>query len=74
MKFAPPYACIFKDKFARNFLKTQKLQSIIWFRYTDDVLFIWTHGKKELEKFMKELNSFSYHIKFMFESKKRKHQ
>ena len=51
-----------------------KLQSIVWFRYKDDVLFLWTHGKEELENFMKELNSFSYHIKFTFESKKRKHQ
>ena len=46
------------------------MQPFLWFRYIDDVFFIWTHGKKELESFMKELNSFSDHIKFTFESDK----
>ena len=37
----------------------------------DDIFFIWTHGKGELENFMEELNSFiSDHIKFTFESNK----
>ena len=69
MKFAPPYVCIFMDKFETNFFKTQKLQSLVWFRYID-VFFIWTHGKEELENFMKKLNSFSDRIKFTFESDK----
>ena len=47
-KFTPPYACILMDKFDTNFLKTQKLQPSVRFRYKDDVFFIWTHGKKEL--------------------------
>ena len=58
------------DRFETNFLKTQILQPFHWFRYIDDVFFIWTHGKKELENFMKELNSFSDHIKLTFESDK----
>ena len=48
--FAPPYACIFMDKFEITFLKTQKLQPFVWFRYIDDVFFIWSHGKEELER------------------------
>ena len=64
------FACIFMDKFERNYLKTQILQPFVWFRYIDDVFFIWTHGKEELENLMKESNSFSDHIKFMFESGK----
>ena len=70
MKFQPPYAYIFMDKFKIDFLKTQKLQPFVWFRYIDDVFFIWTHGKEELESFIKELNSFIDHIKFTFESNK----
>ena len=46
------------DTFEKDFLKTQKLQPFFWFRYIDDVFFIWTRGKEELENFMKELNSF----------------
>ena len=70
MKFQPPYAYIFMDKFKIDFLKTQKFQPFVWFRYIDDVFFIWTHGKEELESFIKELNSFIDHIKFTFESNK----
>ena len=39
-------------------------------RYINDAFFIWTHGKEEFESFMKELNSFSDHIKFPFHSNK----
>ena len=69
-KFTPPYACIFMDKFEADFLKIQKLQPFVWFRYIDDEFFIWTHGKEKLETFAKELYSFSDHKKFKFESNK----
>ena len=67
-KFAPPYACIFMDKFETDLFKTQKLQPFVWLRNINDIFFIWTHGKEELENFMKESNSFRHHIKFTFES------
>ena len=67
-KFTPPYECIFMDKFETNFFKTQKFQLFVRFRYIDGVFFLWTHGKEELENFMKELNSFRDHIKFTFKS------
>ena len=43
-KFAPPYACIFMDQVETEFLKTQIQQPLVWFRYIDDIFFIWTHG------------------------------
>ena len=58
------------DKFEADFLKIQKLQPFVWFRYIDDEFFIWTHGKEKLETFAKELYSFSDHKKFEFESNK----
>ena len=58
------------DKFETDFLKTQKLQSFVWFTYIDDIFFIWTRGKEELENFMKQLNSFRDHIKFTCGSNK----
>lgn len=56
------------DKFGIDFLKVQKIQLFAWFRCIGDVFFIWTHGKAELESFMKELNILSDHIKFTFAS------
>ena len=58
------------DKFKTDFLKMQKLQPFVLFRYIDDVLFICTHGKEEFENLMKELNGFRDHIKFTLESNK----
>ena len=36
-KFATPYACIFMDKFERDFLKTQNLNPWVWSRYIGDI-------------------------------------
>ena len=38
-KFAPPYACINMDEVENEFLKTQELQPLVWFRYIDDIFF-----------------------------------
>ena len=43
------------DTIETRFLKAQKFHPLVWFRYINDVFFIWTHGKEELENFMKEL-------------------
>ena len=41
-KFAPIYACIFMDEIETKFLETQEFQPLVWFRYIDNVFFIWT--------------------------------
>ena len=69
-KFAPPYACLFMDKFATSFLETQQLQPLVWFRYIDDIFFIWTHGEEKLKIFLNSLNEFDPCIKFTYESNK----
>ena len=51
--FAPPYACIYMDQVEQKFLAMQINQPLIWLRYIDDIFFIWIHGEKELEKFVK---------------------
>ena len=30
-----------------KFLQSQSLQPLVWFRYIDDIFFIWTHGKRQ---------------------------
>ena len=70
-KFAPPYACIFMDKLETNFLKTQTLQPLVWFRYIDDVFFLWTYGEGNLKRFLEELNNYDPKIKFTHEYSKK---
>ena len=69
-KFAPPYACIFMDQLETKFLETQTLKPLVWFRYIDDIFFIWTHGEENLKKFMDDFNSFNDDIKFTYEHDK----
>ena len=66
-KFAPPYACIFMDYIGRDFLKNEQIQPWIWFRYIDDIFFIWTASEKELDKFLNRLNSFHPNLRFTHE-------
>ena len=69
-KFAPPCACLFVDKIETAFLEMQELQPLVWFRYIDDIFFIWTHGEQELQTFLCSLNEFHTDIKFTYESSK----
>ena len=69
-KFAPTYACIFMDKIESDFLKTQEAKPLVWYRYIDDVFFIWTHGEQKLNSFLEELNNYHPNIKFTHESSK----
>ena len=49
-----------------KFLETQSLQPLTWFRYIDDVLFIWTHGKEKLQLFLTSLNNYNPLVKFTY--------
>ena len=69
-KFAPPYACIFMDQLEIKFLENQNLKSLVWFRYLDDIFFIWTHSEENLRNVMTEFNLFSNDINFTYEYKK----
>ena len=69
-KFAPTYACIFMDEIETKFLETQEFQPLVWFRYIDDVFFIWTHGPDKLVSFMTEFNNYHSNGKFTYELNK----
>ena len=45
-------------------LSASEKKPMIWWRYTDDIFFIWEHGEEFLEKFLNKLNSFHPTIKF----------
>ena len=44
---------------------------MVWFRYIDDIFFIWTHGEEKLEEFMTDFNAFNPNIQFTYESSKK---
>ena len=72
-KFAPLYAYIYMDEVETKFLKTQELQPLVWFRYIDDIFFIWNHSEDELNKFLENLSNFKSNLKFTYEISKDKY-
>ena len=48
-KFAPPYAIIFMADLVERILKDIELQPRKWWRYIDDIFFIWEHGEDSLK-------------------------
>ena len=69
-KFALPYACIFMNEVETSFLEAQEMKPLVWFRYIDDVFFIWTHRQEKLDLFLEELNRCNSYLKFTYESSK----
>ena len=70
-KCEPPYAFIFMDNVETGFLESQKHKLMVWFCYIDETFFIWTHGEKELEQFLKEPNKTHPNVKITDESNKK---
>ena len=50
-----------------QFLKNEQIQRWIWFRYIDDIFFIWTASERELDHFLERLNNFHPNFKFTHE-------
>ena len=63
-KLNTPYACIFMDKVEINFLETQEMSSLVWLRYIDVVLFVWTHEQEKRDSFLEELNRCNSYLEF----------
>ena len=60
---APNYANLFMDKFENNVIDSFRdktgLVPLVWFRYIDDIFFLWTHGSEKLDEFVEHANKFS---------------
>ena len=60
---APNYANLFMDKFETNLLdeyyKKTGLGPLVWYRYIDDVFFIWTHDNNTLQPFLDYVQNYS---------------
>ena len=49
-------------------VESEFLKNLVCFRYIDDIVFIWTHGKEHLETFLQELSNFIPDLNFTYES------
>ena len=69
-KFAPPYPCVFMDQVETEFLEPVAQKPLVWFRYMDDIFFIWTHSQEKPRLFLEDLNKCHPNIKFTHETNK----
>ena len=66
-KFAPPYSILFMAELEEEILSEIELKPYLWWRYIDDIFFLWEHGKEKLKKFIEYLNDKHATIKFTAE-------
>ena len=48
--------------------KNTRITTILVLRIIDNIFLIWTHGKKELKRFMKKLNNFTPNVRLRYQS------
>ena len=60
---APNYANLFMDKLERKLLESFKKKTgkepLVWWRYIDDIFFIWNGDEKSLSEFIQFAQNFS---------------
>ena len=71
-KFALPHTIIFIVDLEERILEDIELQPRIWWRYIDDIFFIWEHGEDSLKQFIETLNAYHPTIKLTAEWSKEK--
>ena len=66
-KFAPPYSILFMIELEEKILEIVDNKPYLWWRYTDDIFFIWEHSEEKLRNFIETLNEIHPTIKFTAE-------
>ena len=63
-KCAPSYAILFLAALEEKLLEESPHKPWLWWRYIDDVFFVWLYGEEKLLEFMNYLNGAHHSIKF----------
>ncbi len=66
-KMAPPYANVYMSKIEKELLTDFEIFILLWKRFIDDILFIWSGTLETLKEFITLANTFHPTIKFTFE-------
>ena len=66
------YAKLFMEALKEKIVSKVKKKRSVWWRYIDDIVFIWEHGKESLQEFINEISSIHTTIKFTANRSKEK--
>ena len=56
-RMAPSYANLFMGYLESELLSSSPEKPLVWYRYIDDVFFIWTHGREKYNEFLNFCNN-----------------
>ena len=63
-KFAPRYSILFMAELEKEILRKAEFKPYLWWRYIDDIFFLWEHGEEKLKSFIDNINKMHRTIKF----------
>ena len=66
-KFAPLYSILFMAELEEKIIKISEYKVYLWWRYFDDIFFLWEHGRDKLNSFIDIINKVHPKIKFTAE-------
>ena len=66
-KMAPNYANLFMQSIEEKLLNSSHLKPKAWYRFIDDIWFVWPHSEADLLKFIGLANNLHPTIKFTYE-------
>jgi len=64
---APVIANFYMEHFEKQAISSAAKKPTRWYRYVDDTFMVQPHGKDELQRFLKHLNSIHQNIAFTME-------
>ena len=63
-KFVPPYSILFMAELEEEILRKEEFKPHLWWRYIDDISFLWEHGEEKLKSLLDNINKMHPTITF----------
>ena len=70
MKFTPQYSILFMAELEEEILRKAEFKPSLWWRYIDDLIFLWEHGEEKLKTFIDSINKMHPTIRFAADQSK----
>ena len=69
-KLAPPYSILIMVELEEEIIRESEYKPYLWWRYIDDIFFLWEHVDNKLRSFIDKINKVHSTIKFTAERSK----
>ena len=66
-KFPPPHSILFMAELEEEIIKESEYKPYLWWRYINDIFFLWEHGENKLKSIIDKINKAHPTLKFTAE-------